>query len=234
MKLFQIKFKTLLLLLFVGFSFCSCGNEKKDNKTKNELDSSSKQVNKASSKKTDKDKRAGDKDHSIDIELAKGSKTIEYSDAIPNDEGNALYKNSKQISGGRKRTITTSIGDYNDDKPGIFGIFRVDENLKPLPNFKQEGEKLSTLLIRTNETDDYYQAISGTLSFSNLKFALILPNNGAACFTLEFEGEFQKNNDKKDIYQGSGKIVLSPKSKMGVYKKKLPLKNTRIMISFKS
>jgi hypothetical protein len=226
MKPFQLKFKTLLLLLFVGFAFFSCGNDKKNDKTKSDEDSSSKQVNKAPNTNTDEDEKVGDEDHNIDITLTKGSETIEYSEIKPSTEGGAMYSDKKSVTGqngDRKRTITMNLGNsYKRGATGIgiYGYFIVDENWKPFTHIKQGDKKVSSLSIAPEGTSDYYDAISGTFTFSDLKFALTTSRHGAACYTFDFEGDFQKNSKKGDIFHDSGTIVLSPKHQVGVYKEK--------------
>lgn len=205
--------KSILFMLLISAAFTSCNN-KKDASGDDEKEKVA----------NDKKEMVADADHTFNITLVKGSETIEYSEAVPNNEGGALYNDQKSLSdeqGGRDRTVMMFIGKkYNRGAAGVFGIIRVDENLKPFTNIKRGDKSASTLSIRPKENGDEFVGISGTLTFSNLKFVLPIPNSGAACFTLSFEGDFQKNNNKEDIFQGSGTIVLSPKRDMGVYKKK--------------
>jgi len=220
MKILQLNFKTmkmiqpiqkkLLFMLLISAVFISCNNKNKasDNDTIKKVADETKE-------------KVADADHTFDITLVKGSETIEYSETIPSNEGGALYSDQKAPrgeQGDRERTILMIIGeDYNNGEAGIFGNFRVDENWKPITAIKHAAKNASFLSIRPNADG----AISGTLKFSNLKFVLYTSQNGAACFELDFEGDFQKNNKKGDIFQGSGTIVLSPKRDMGVYKKKV-------------
>lgn len=205
--------KTLLFMLLISVAFSSCKNKKdtsEDNKKEKVAD--------------DKKKKIADADHSLDITLVKGSETIEFSENIPNAEGNALYNDQKMPTGkegDRKRSIMMSLGkDANRDGAGIFGIFIVNEDFKPITDIKGAEKYPSSLTIRPKTDGDWYGAVSGTLTFSDLKFVLPTPNMGGTCFTLNFEGDFQKNGKKEDIYHGSGTIVLSPKRAMGVYKEK--------------
>jgi len=48
-----------------------------------------------------------------------------------------------------------------------------------------------------------------------------MPSNGTVSFIFAFESDFGKNSNKEGIFQSSGTIVLSPKRKMGVYKRKV-------------
>lgn len=212
-KMTQPVVKTLLLILLVSAVFTSCN----DNKEASGDDRKGKVAD-------DKKEKEADADHTFNITLVKGSETIEYLGAVPNNEGGAIYNNQKSLSdeqGDRNRTIMMFIGKkYNRGAAGVFGIFRVDENWKPITNIKRGEKNASNLSIRPKEKGDEFTAISGTLNFSNLKFVLPMPNNGAAAFTLDFEGDFQKNTNKGDIFHGSGTIVLSPNRKMGVYKDK--------------
>ncbi|MGO1585897.1 MAG: hypothetical protein ACTHXJ_07985 [Mesonia sp.] len=205
--------KILLSMLLFSIVFTSC-NDKKNasvNDTKEESTN-------------DKKEKVGDEDHSFDITLTKGSETIEFSDAVASSEGGAIYNDQKSFSGEkgeRDRTIMMFVGKkYNRGNAGIFSIIRVDENWKPFTNIKRGDKSASTLSIRPKENGDEFNGVSGTLTFSNLKFVLPVPITGAACFTLDFEGDFQKNAKKENVYQGSGTIVISPEREMGVYKKK--------------
>jgi len=200
-----------MLLISAAFISCNNKNEASDNDTKKKVADDTKE-------------KVTDADHTFDIRLVKGSEIIEYSEIIPSKEGGALYSDQKSPTGeqgDRERTILMIIGeDYNNGEAGVFGNFRVDENWKPITAIKHAAKNASFLSIRPKADGDNYGAVSGTLNFSNLKFVLYTSQNGAACFELDFEGEFQKNNNKGDIYQGSGTIILSPKRAMGVYKKK--------------
>lgn len=206
--------KTLIFMLLISTAFTSCNNKKKD-----AIDDDKKE--KVADNKKEKVANA---DHTFNITLVKGSETVEYSGAVPNNEGGAIYSDQKSLTdeqGGRDRTIMMFIGKkYNRGAAGIFGILRVDENWKPFTNIKQGSINASNISIRPKEKGDHYTAISGTMTFSNLKFALPIPQNGAACFTLDFEGDFQKNTNNEGIFHGSGTIVLSPNREMGVYKEK--------------
>lgn len=207
--------KTLLFLLLISVVFTSCNNKK---------DAPSDDKKEKVTKADDKKEKVADADHSFDITLVKESETVEFSETIPNNEGNALYNDQKMPTGkegDRRRSIMMSIGkDANRDGAGIFGIFIVNEDFKPVTDIKDAEKYASSLIIRPKKDDDWFSAVSGTLTFSDLKFVLPTPNLGGACFKLSFEGEFQKNANKDDIYHGSGTIVLSPKRAMGVYKKK--------------
>jgi len=213
MKMIQPIRKKLLFLLLISAAFISCNN-----KTEASIDDTKKKV------ADDTNEKVTDADHTFDIRLVKGSETIEYSETIPSNEGGALYGDQKSPTGeqgARERTILMVVGeDYNNGEAGIFGNFRIDENWKPITAIKHAAKNASFLSIRPNADGDNYDAISGTLNFSNLKFVLYTLQNGAACFELDFDGDFQKNNSKEDIYSGSGTIVLSPKRDMGVYKEK--------------
>ncbi|AFL81568.1 hypothetical protein Aeqsu_2105 [Aequorivita sublithincola DSM 14238] len=223
MEIFQHIFKTLkmikqtgkilLILLLINVAFTSCNNKKNES-----TDAEKEKV------VADKKEKTTDATHSFDITLVKGSETIEFSETVPSKEGGAIYNDQKSLTdeqGGRNRTIMMFIGKkYNRGKAGIFGIIRVDENLKPFTNVKRGDKSASTLSIRPKDQGDEYNGISGTMTFSDLKYVLPMPMSGAACFTLNFEGEFQKNGNKEDIYHGSGTIVISPEKAMGVYKKK--------------
>ncbi|WP_026451684.1 hypothetical protein [Aequorivita capsosiphonis] len=212
--------KTLLFMVLIG-AVTSCNNKKDasadDKKEKVTDDKKEKAAD-------DKKKKVADADHTFDITLVKDSETIEFSENILNKEGNALYNNQQMPTGkkgDRRRSIMMTIGkDYNRGEAGVFGLFVVNEDFKPLSDINGSEKQVSSLTIRPEKDGDWYSAVSGTLTFSDLKFVLPTPNLGGACFKLSFEGDFKKNDNKKDIYQGSGTIVLSPKRAMGVYKEK--------------
>lgn len=223
MKIFQYKIKilkitqpilkTLLITLLISVVFTSCDNKKKapDDDKKEKV-------------ANDKIDNIEDADHTIDLKLVKGSETIEYSDAVSINGGGALYNDQKSFDSeqeNRDRKIMMFIGKkYTRGKAGIFGIIRVDENWKPFTNIKGGDKRASTLSIRPKENGDEFVGVSGTMTFSDLKFALTMPTSGATSFTLDFEGDFQKNGNKEDVYRGSGTIVISPEKAMGVYKEK--------------
>lgn len=213
LKIIQPVVKTLLFMLLISATFISC-NTKKDASDDNEKEKVA----------DNKKEKAFDADHTFDIRLVKDSEIIEFSGSVPSDEGGAIYNDQKSVSnekGDRDRTIMMFIGKkYNRGAAGVFGIFRIDENWKPITHIQHAVKNASNLSIRPEENGNTYSAISGTLTFSNLKFVLPMPNNGAASFSLEFEGDFQKDTTKEDIFQGSGTIVLSPKRQMGIYKAK--------------
>lgn len=200
-------------MLLISVAFTSCNNKKNES-----ADAEKENVVDAEKEKV------ADEEHTFDIILVKGPETIKFSEAVPSDEGGAIYADQQMPTGkegDRNRTIMMSIGKkYNRGAAGIFGIFRVDEKWKPITDMKKGEKNASSLWIRPKDKGDEYGAVSGTLFFSDLKFVLPMPKHGAACFKLNFEGDFQKNGNKTDIYHGSGTIVLSPKRAMGIYKKK--------------
>ncbi|MGO3183266.1 MAG: hypothetical protein ACTIJ9_10570 [Aequorivita sp.] len=223
MKLIQPLAKTLLFMLLISTVFISCNNKNdapSDDKKEKVTD------NKRKKATDDKKKKVADPDHTIDITLTQGQETIEFSETKPSTEGGAKYSEQKALTGqngDRKRTISMNLGNsYKRGATGgvINGYFIVDENWKPFTHIKQGDKKISSLWISPEGKGDYYDAISGTLTFSDLKFALTTSQHGAARYTLNFECDFQKNGKKRDIFHGSGTIVMSPKHQVGVYKEK--------------
>ncbi|MDT0294605.1 hypothetical protein ACFQ3R_04420 [Mesonia ostreae] len=211
--------RILLFTILISIALTGCDNKKEAsvNNTKEESAIDEKG-------KTADGKKMTNANHSFEITLVKESETIEYSDAVPNNQGGAIYNDQKSFTDGqedRNRTIMMFIGKkYNRGKAGVFGIIRVNENWSPFTIIKRGDKTASTLYVRPKENGDEFIGISGTLNFSNLKFALPVPITGAASFTLDFEGDFLRNGKKEDVFKGSGTIVISPNRQMGTYEKK--------------
>jgi len=180
---------------------------------------------------SDKDELPGDdlgggtgEDHSFDITLVSREDPedkIEYSGAVPTDHGNAIYAH-RPGSEESIHHITMLLGEM-DETGSIFGIVQLDDDRQPYPNFKESHQEEGTLMvIRPKGTDDQYVSISGSLKFSELKYALVATTAGAASFVLEFEGIFQKNGTEIEEgargYRGSGEIVINPEKGFGSYK----------------
>lgn len=201
MKKIQSIFKTLLFALLIGVIPIGCST---DSDTPEE----------------EEDKDAAE--HTIDITLvnkADASDKIEYKDALPLEEGNAMYKNRTT-----DHSITMILGDH-EEVGSIYGHFEMETEDQPFTKLMDRSGKDAALLeIRPIGTDDHYISLSGTVKFSDLKYALVVPTSGGACFTLKFEGEFRKyvggmmDGLSDDIYEGTGTIVVSPLKDMGTYK----------------
>jgi len=203
MKMLQSLPKKIMLMLLVFVVFTACSKSEKD--------------------PIESDNDPSIAEHTFDITLVNksdGSETVEYKGAVPTDKGNAIYKDLT-ISGNRDHSVTMLLGKRGE--PGnIFGIINLDDNNQPIPKLRTAVEQDGSVLMITPEgKDDYYNSVSGTVKFSDLKYALPISSSGAACFTLKFSGDFEKNSGRgtgTHIYQGTGTIVVSPEKKMGTYK----------------
>lgn len=201
MKKIQLLSQTWLLALLIGVIAIGCSTD---------------------SDTPEEEEDKGTTEHTIDITLvnkADDSDKIEYKDALPSSEGNAAYKNRTT-----DHSITMILGDY-EEVGSIYGHFDMEDEDQPYTKLMDRSGKNAALLeIRPKGTADHYISLSGTVKFSNLKYALVLPTNGGACFTLEFEGEFRKyvggmmEGISDDTYEGTGTIVVSPLKDMGTYK----------------
>lgn len=162
-------------------------------------------------------------EHTYNITLvnkADPSETIKYTGSEPIDKGNAIYKNLV-ISGERDHSIYLLLGEI-DGSGSIYGDIALDDDKEALPRLRNVLEKEGSLLtIRPKGSDDHYTSLSGTITLSDLKYALALSTSGAASFTLKFKGDFEKNNgigEGTHLYEGTGTILISPNKKMGTYK----------------
>src|SRR5690606_4173632 len=197
--------KKILFMLLIGAAFTSCSKSDKGSGAEEEGETT-----------------AG-ADHTFDVTLvnkADASNAIEYKGAVPNDEARAIYRN-RTISGETEHSITMVFGKL--EKAGsIYGNFDLDDDDQPFTELGAyhlaDG---GTLEIRPEGTADLYTSVSGTLTFSGLKYARPTAAIGAACYTLKFEGDFEKytSGAKSDgTYHGSGTFVISPEDDMGTYK----------------
>lgn len=177
---------------------------------------------KSSSESIDEENNASG-EHTYDLTLinkANATNKVEYKGALPIDEARAIYR-YRTISDEIEHSITMLFGKL-ETVGSIYGNFDLDDSKQPFT--KLGGYSLQdggTLTIRPEGTTDMYISTSGTLTFSDLKYALPTSAVGAACYTLKFEGDFDKytDGDKTDeTYQGSGTFVISPQNDMGTYK----------------
>src|SRR5690606_32126341 len=163
-------------------------------------------------------------DHSFEITLVSRDNpddTIDYSGTVPSDHGNAIYAN-RPAGEESIHHITMLLGEM-EESGSIFAIVQLDDDRQPFPKFMEsEGQQGTLMAIRPKGTNDQYVAVSGTLKFSELKYALVASTGGAASFILEFEGIFQKNGTEIGEgamgYRGSGKITINPEKGFGTYK----------------
>lgn len=205
MKNIQSLPKTILLALLMGIAFTSCSKDGKgpDNEEEEETTAGA--------------------DHTFDVTLvnkADAADAIEYKGAAPNDEARAIYRN-RTVSGETEHSITMVFGKL-EEAGSIYGNFDLDDDDQPFtelgPYHLADG---GVLEIRPKGTADLYISVSGTLTFSDLKYARPTAAVGAAAYTLKFEGDFEKrtNGDwTDDSYHGSGTFVISPEDDMGTYK----------------
>lgn len=169
----------------------------------------------------EEDNASGEHTYNITL-INKGdaSNKVEYRGGLPLDEARAIYR-YRTISDEIEHSITMLFGKL-EEVGSIYGNFDLDDSKQPFT--KLGGYSLQdggTLTIRPEGTTDMYISTSGTLTFSDLKYALPTSAVGAACYTLKFEGDFDKytDGDKTDeTYQGSGTFVISPQDDMGTYK----------------
>ncbi|HWK99926.1 MAG TPA: hypothetical protein VNQ55_08265 [Parapedobacter sp.] len=162
-------------------------------------------------------------DHTFDVNLvnkADAADAIEYKGAAPNDEARAIYRN-RTVSGETEHSITMLFGKL-EEAGSIYGNFDLDDDDQPFtelgPYHLADG---GVLEIRPEGTADLYTSVSGTLTFSDLKYARPTTAVGAAAYTLKFEGDFDKytSGTKSDeTYHASGTFVISPEDDMGTYK----------------
>ncbi|MEC3881302.1 hypothetical protein [Parapedobacter sp. 10938] len=197
--------KKILFVLLIGAAFTGCSKDDKgpDNKEEEETTAGA--------------------DHTFDVTLvnkADAANTIEYKGAAPNDEARAIYRN-RTISGETEHSITMLFGKL-EEAGSIYGNFDLDDDDQPFtelgPYHLADG---GVLEIRPEGTADLYTSVSGTLTFSDLKYALPTASVGAAAYTLKFEGDFAKytSGTKSDeTYHASGTFVISPEDDMGTYK----------------
>lgn len=203
MKKIQSLSNTLLSALLIGVLLVGCSTD-------------------SNAPEEEEKEEKGASEHTIDITIVNktdASDKIEYKDALPSDKGNAMYKN-----GATGHSITMILGEH-EEAGSIYGYFEMENEAQPFTKLMDRSGKDAALLeIRPAGTDDHYISLSGTVKFSDLKYALVLPTNGGARFTLEFEGEFRKyvggtmDGISDDIYEGTGTIVVDPLKDMGTYK----------------
>lgn len=177
---------------------------------------------KSSSESVDEENNASG-EHTYDVTLINkdnASNKVEYRGGLPLDEARAIYR-YRTMSDETEHSITMLFGKL-DEVGSIYGNFDLDDDKQPYTKLGayslQDG---GTLTIRPAGTKDMYISTSGTLTFSDLKYALPTSAAGAACYTLKFEGDFDKYTDGEktdEIYQGSGTFVISPQDDMGTYK----------------
>lgn len=150
------------------------------------------------------------------------SEKIEFSgEGIVGEGGGAIYR-KREIGDEKIHDVDYIIGEV--DKPNsIYGVLKLDDNKMPETTFKKIEDGGGTqLTIRPKGTDDYYHSISGEVKVTNLKYAILMPGDGAASFVLEFEGDFIKNSffesEAEGVYSGKGKITILENKEMGSYK----------------
>lgn len=162
--------------------------------------------------------------HTFEITLINNedaSDKVTFSGEMPLDKGGAVYTD-KTVGSERIHEIMLNIG--KTDKPNsIFGILNLDDNKQPIPEIiKVEEGGGANLIIHPKDTEDYYNSVSGSITVKDLKYALVMPNNGAAAFTLNFEGAFIKNAmvavDAENTYKATGTITIAENKEMGTYK----------------
>lgn len=177
---------------------------------------------KNSSKSVDEeDNASGEHTYNVTfVNKADATNKVEYKGGLPLDEARAIYR-YRTISDETEHSITMLFGEL-EEVGSIYGNFDLNDDKQPYTQLGgyslQEG---GTLTIRPSGTTDMYISTSGTLTFSDLKYALPTSAVGAAAYTLKFEGDFDKytDGDKTDeTYQGSGTFVISPQDDMGAYK----------------
>lgn len=197
--------KALLFILLTGVTMASCSKNEK------------------SPGADEADEILTGANHTFDITLVNkvdAVDVVEYAGEVPTDKGRAIYRN-RTISGETDHSITMLLGEL-EEVGSIYGNFDLDADDQPYtalgPYHLQNG---GTLTIRPEGTTDMYISTSGTTTFSGLKYALPTSVVGAACYTLNFEGDFEKYTDGKktdDIFRGEGTFVISPQDDMGTYK----------------
>lgn len=205
MKKIRSLSKALLITLLTGVTIASCG---KNEKIPGEDEGNYILI------------RAN---HTFDVTLVNkvdAADVVEYAGEAPNDEAAAIYRN-RTISGETEHSITMLFGEL-DEVGSIYGNFDLDTDDQPFtalgPYHLENG---GTLTIRPKGTTDVYISTSGTMTFSGLKYALPTSAVGAACYTLKFEGDFEKYTDGRkteNTFRGSGTFVISPEDDMGTYK----------------
>lgn len=150
------------------------------------------------------------------------SEKIEFSgEGTVGEGGGAIYR-KREIGDEKIHDVDYIIGEV--DKPNsIYGVLKLDDDKMPETTFKKIEDGGGTqLTIRPKGTDDYYHSVSGKVKVTNLKYALLMPEDGAASFVLEFEGDFIKNSffesEAEGVYSGKGKVVILENKEMGSYK----------------
>lgn len=189
MKTVQLKFKTLLILLLIGFTFTSCSKDE-DN---NELSG----VN-----------------HTYDITLLNKSNNVsrQLTGSVPNTAQTSIY--SEEGIGG-KPTIVMQIEDRdttNNEITGFYGYFTLNENQQPLPlaidsedGFENGvGSALNLSTSKIIGLPISYPALSGTVTLSDLQI-----QDSSASYTLELDCVFRQEAPEI-IYHASGKIIINP------------------------
>lgn len=202
MKMIKSISTIFVFTLFIGATLTSCS--------------------KSSSESVDEENNASG-EHTYDVTLINkdnASNKVEYRGGLPLDEARAIYR-YRTMSDETEHSITMLFGKL-EEVGSIYGNFDLNDEKQPFT--KLGGYSLQdggTLTIRPEGTKDMYISTSGTLTFSDLKYALPTSAAGAACYTLKFEGDFDKYTDGEktdEIYQGSGTFVISPQDDMGTYK----------------
>lgn len=200
----RLKSKIGIGMLFMGLALMSCS--------------------KNSEKEKEEETPAGV--HTFEITLTNiddASDKVVFSGEMPLDQGGAVYTD-KTVGSERIHQIMLNIG--KTDKPNsIFGLLNLDDNKQPIPEFikAEDGAGGANLTVRPKDTEDYYQSVSGSITVKDLRYAMVMASNGAAAFTLDFEGEFIKNarvvRDAEATYKASGTIKIAENKEMGAYKK---------------
>ena len=155
-------------------------------------------------------------DHTYDIQLVGESETIHVSGAIPSISEDNLFTSVSNyfLSDPQEENQETLISMFlldNTSLEGVTGTFALNDNrqsIYPLSH-PDENDNTTRLSIRPAGSHFMYHSISGTLSFSNVRFSGGAFATGFASYTLNFEGVFQGEDD--NTYQGSGTIVFNPK-----------------------